>query len=60
MRVRENPPPFTLRLLKTFVNNKSPVSTGFLLFIKIFLGFCLFFWAEKLCGSVLVPDWRGV
>jgi hypothetical protein len=49
MRVRENPPPFTLRLLKRFVNNKSLVSTGFLLFFWFFSGFCLFFWAEKLC-----------
>jgi hypothetical protein len=39
MRVRENPPPFTLRLLKNFVNSKRPVSTGFLLFLSVFLGF---------------------
>jgi hypothetical protein len=36
MRVRENPPPFTLRLLKSFVNSKSPVSTGFLRFSQVF------------------------
>jgi hypothetical protein len=29
MRVRENLPPFTLRLLNVFVNSKSRVSTGF-------------------------------
>jgi len=36
MRVRENPPPFTLRLLNVFVNNKSPVSTGFCGFSLVF------------------------
>jgi len=29
MRVRENPPPLTLRLFAAIVNSKSPVSTGF-------------------------------
>jgi hypothetical protein len=32
MRVRENPPPLTLRLFAAFVNCKSRVSTGFLRF----------------------------
>jgi hypothetical protein len=39
MRVRENPPPFTLRLLEGFVNSKSPVSTGFCGFSLVYLGF---------------------
>jgi hypothetical protein len=38
MRVRENPPPFTLRLFEGFVNSKSRVSTGFLGFSSVFLG----------------------
>jgi hypothetical protein len=47
MRVRENPPPLTLRLLKGFVNKKSRVSTGFLRFFLVFSGI----WA------VLEPKW---
>src|SRR5271170_4360742 len=39
MRVRENPPPFTLRLFNAFVNSKSRVSTGFLGFYRLFPGF---------------------
>jgi hypothetical protein len=42
MRVRENPPPFTLRLLKGFVNSKSQVSTGFLGFSSGFPDFLPF------------------
>jgi hypothetical protein len=40
MRVRENPPPFTLRLLRGFVNSKSPVSTGFFRFSPVFPDIC--------------------
>jgi hypothetical protein len=36
MRVRENLPPLTLRLSHSFVNNKTPVSTGFSRFFPIF------------------------
>ena len=36
-RVRKNLPPLTLRLSATAVNEKSPVSTGFLRFSLVFL-----------------------
>jgi hypothetical protein len=42
MRVRENPPPLTLRLSRGFVNSKNPVSTGFLRVFLGFRGFCPF------------------
>src|SRR5271170_5797971 len=39
MRVRENLPPFTLRLFNAFVNSKSRVSTGFSRVLGVFSGF---------------------
>jgi hypothetical protein len=43
MRVRENPPPFTLRLFNGFVNSKRRVSTGFCGFPRVFWVFWVFF-----------------
>lgn len=40
MRVTRTLPPFTLRLSALFVNGKSPISTGFLLKLPGFPGFC--------------------
>jgi hypothetical protein len=42
MRVREDPPPFTLRLFNAFVNSKSRVSTGFSWVLWVFSGFLPF------------------
>src|SRR3954467_9883952 len=42
MRVQRTLPPFTMRLSGTFVNEKNPISTGFLGFYPIFTRFMPF------------------
>jgi hypothetical protein len=62
MRVRENPPPFTLRLLKSFVNTKTLVSTGFLPFLSGFYGFLAYLghFTSRGVRKSLVQSGRGV
>jgi hypothetical protein len=59
MRVRENPPPLTLRLFKRFVNRKSPVSTGFLGISSVFSGFSLFFGQNSRRQAQKRQAWSG-